>query len=83
MHSNTRHDYLGVIYKFRDGKVEVSMFDYIDKLIKEFPEDIGGRAETSAADHRFKIRDKIEAKYLPEEQAVAFHHMVAQLLFLS
>jgi len=42
------------------------MFDYIDKLIKEFPEDIEGRASILAADHLFKIHNKIEAKYLPE-----------------
>ena len=29
------------------------------------------------------MRDESEAKFLPEEQAVMFHHSVAQLLFLS
>ena len=40
------------------------------------------RAATPAADYLFAIWDKSEAKYLPEEQAVAFHHTVVQLLFL-
>ena len=35
------------------------------------------------ADHLFSVRDADEAKYLPEEKAVAFHHTTAQLLFLS
>jgi hypothetical protein len=36
-----------------------------------------------AADHLFKIRAPLEACLLPEQQAIAFHHTVAQLLFLS
>ena len=31
----------------------------------------------------FKIRDEDEAKYLSEERAQQFHHVVAQLLFLA
>ncbi len=38
---------------------------------------------TPAADHLFQVRDADEARPLPEEQATAFHHAVAQLLFLS
>ena len=83
MHSGDRHDYLGVIMEFKDQKVEVSMFEYLDKLIKEFPELITGSAASPAADYLFQVRDETEAKYLTEEQAVAFHHVVAQLLFLT
>ena len=36
-----------------------------------------------AADHLFTVRDETEAKLLPEEQARAFHHATAQVLFLS
>ena len=36
-----------------------------------------------AADHLFQVRPANEAKILPEEQARAFHHTAAQLLFLS
>ncbi len=42
-----------------------------------------GVAPSPAADHLFKIRDPTEARLLPESQAVAYHHTVAQLLFLS
>ena len=31
----------------------------------------------------FQIREEIDKKVLPKEQAVQFHHTVAQLLFLS
>ena len=57
MHSGARHDYLGVIYEFVDQKVEVTMFNFLDKTINEFTEEIKGRAATPAADHLFTIRD--------------------------
>ena len=44
---------------------------------------ITGKAATPAADHLFSVRDAEEAKYLPEEKAITFHHNTAQLLFLS
>ena len=43
---------------------------------------IRGKAATPAADHLFSVRDTDKAKYLPEEKAIAFHHTIAQLLFL-
>jgi hypothetical protein len=44
---------------------------------------IRGRAATPAHDKLFVIRDDEEAKKLNKEQALAFHHMVAQLLFMA
>ena len=44
---------------------------------------ITGKAATPAADHMFSVRDADEAKYLPEEKDISFHHTTAQLLFLS
>ena len=66
-----------------NGSLEVSMFKYLDSIIDEFPEFITGKAATPAADHLFSVRDADEAKYPPEEKAIAFHHTTAQLLFLS
>ena len=40
-------------------------------------------ASTPAVDHLFQIRSPTEACLLPEQQAIACHHTVAQLLFLS
>ena len=37
---------------------------------------------TPDADHLFQIRDEKEAKLLPVEQGIQFHHTVAQLLFV-
>ncbi len=59
------------------------MIPYLNKVITEFPEKITGVASTSAADHLFQIRPPIEARILPESQAIAYHHTTAQLLFLS
>ena len=52
-------------------------------MINEFLEKITGQAATPAAAHLNNIRDKKEVRLLGEEQALAFHHMVAQLLFMA
>ena len=84
MHTSCKHDYLGVDIEFMDdGTLEVSMFKYLQHVIEEFPEKITGRAATPAVGHLFDVRDKKEARALEEEQALAFHHTVAQLLFMA
>ncbi len=57
----------------------MNMWDYLRKVIKEFPGDITGVCATPAGDYLFKVRD--DGKKLNEEQAEAFHHTVYQLLF--
>ena len=59
------------------------MFKYLNNAIEDFPEIIRRRAATPAHDKLFEIRDDEEAKKLNEEQALAFHHTVAQLLFMA
>jgi hypothetical protein len=83
-HRGKVHDYLGMILDFtRDGHVLINMTEYIRTIIADFPEEITGIRMTPAADHLFKVWGEGEAWPLPEEQARAFHHAVAQLLFLS
>jgi hypothetical protein len=83
-HRGKVHDYLGMILDYSsDGKVIINMSEYIKSIIADFPEEISGFRATPAADHLFDVRDPSEARALPEEQARAFHHAVAQLLFLS
>jgi hypothetical protein len=65
-----------------DGVVQVSMIAYTSKVISDFPESITTSCTSPAGDHLFTIRNAAKAKFLPEEQAQAFHHTVAQLLFL-
>lgn len=63
------------------GKVKISMYDYIDKLLTELPSDMNGSARTPAASHLFNVNK--DAKKLQEESAQLFHHLVAKLLYLS
>ena len=65
-----------------NGSLEVPMLQYLDSIIDEFSELITGKAATSAAENMFSLRDADEAKYLPEEKDIAFHHTTAQFLFL-
>jgi hypothetical protein len=44
---------------------------------------IKGKAATPAHDWLFEIRDNKDAKKLSKEQALVFHHMVVQLLFIT
>ncbi len=84
MHTKRKHNYLGVDMEFNDdGTLEASMITYLKNVISEFPEVIREKLATPAADHLFTIRDKKEAKPLDEGQALAFHHTVAQLLFMA
>jgi hypothetical protein len=83
-HRGKVHDYLGMIFDFLvKGKVMVTMMEYIKNIIKDFPEEITGIKMSPAADHLFTVRDPSLAKVLLEEQAMAFHRAMAQLLFLS
>jgi len=63
------------------GKVKISMYDYIDKLLMEPPSDMNGAVKTPAASHLFNV-DK-DAKKLHEDKSQIFHHLVAKLLYLS
>ena len=67
----------------KEGTLGVSMILYLKNVIAEFPEVITGKSPTPAADHLFQVRDQENAKPLEEERALAFHHTVAQLLFMS
>ena len=79
-----KHDYLGVDMEFNeDGTLDVSMIEYLKNVIDDFPETIVGRAATPAANHLIVIRDEKKARLLMEEQALAFHRTVAQLLFMA
>jgi hypothetical protein len=84
MHTGQKHDYLGADMEFNDnGTLDASMITSIRNVISKFPEMITGKLAMPAADHLFTIRDKKEAKPLDEERVLAFHHTVAQLLFMA
>ena len=63
------------------GKVKISIYDYIDKMLAEFPSDMNGVSTTPAALHLFNVDDGSEK--LDKDKAQLFHHLVAKLLYLS
>ena len=63
-----------------DGKVQVQMFNYIDNILGDLPEDMCGMVTSPAADHLFTVSDT--GKKLTCEQSEMFHHNIAKLLFL-
>ena len=78
------HDYLGMDLDFSSNKVlNIGMIKYLKKILEEFPEEIKSASATPAAKHLFDVRKDNLDKLLPEELALAFHHTIAQLLFLS
>ena len=84
MHVGNKHNYLGVDLEFeQDGRLNVSIVNYLKNVIEAFPEQIVGRAATPAGERLFDIRDEKEARPLEEERAIAFHHTTAQLLFMA
>ncbi len=83
-HRGKVHGYLGMIFDYsKKGKVMINMIEYTKNIIRDFPEEITAVRTSPVADHLFTVRDESLAKPLPEEQARAFHHTMAQLLFLS
>jgi hypothetical protein len=83
-HRGKVHDYLGMIFDFlKKGKVMINMIEYLKNIINDFLEEIFATRTSPATNHLFIVRDPSLATPLPEEQARAFHHVVAQLLFLS
>jgi hypothetical protein len=78
------HDYRGMTLDFtKKGEVKVTMIDYLKKVISDFPEEITGTAVTPATTNLYDVRADDERTTLGEEQARAFHHAVAQLLFAT
>ena len=79
------HDYLGITLDYSEkGKVKISMLDYIDKMLQEFPymDQVKQlkRVATPAAEHLFTVNDKAEK--LSEGMKEEFHTTVAKGLFL-
>jgi hypothetical protein len=83
-HRGKFHNYLGMILDYScKGKVMVNITEYIKPVILDFLEEITTIQATRAAVHLFEVWDTINSWPLQDEQARAFHHTLAQLLFLS
>ena len=84
VHQGKLHDYPGKKFDLSEkGKVRIDIIPLLENIFELFPEDIGLIAISPYGDHLYKIMDKLEALYPPEEQAVAFHHSTTQLLYIS
>ena len=69
VHSNEVHDYLGMDLVYSEkGNVKVLMIKYLDKVLKEFPEDIRLPIVLPSAEYLFLVRENEEAMPLPERQ---------------
>jgi hypothetical protein len=78
------HDYLGTTLDYTTrGEDKVTMVDYLKGVLGDFPEEITGSFPTPASEHLFDVRPDKKITLPNEEQARAFHHAVAQLIFAS
>ena len=82
MNRGNLHDYLGIdLYYTEKMIVKVSMIQYLKIVLREFPEHLVTSELLPDADHLFKARPDIKAKYLTKEKAGVLHHTVSQLIF--
>ena len=63
------------------GKVQITMADYIKKILEEIPDDMEGEVASPAANHLFEVNK--DGEFLEKDRAELFHHFLAKLLFLS
>ena len=77
------HEYLVMTIDYTvDGKVQIYMYDYIDRMIADAPADLmKGPCSTPAANHLFETNDNAEK--LDPATAIIYHHLTAQLLYLA
>ena len=77
------HIYLGMRIDYSaPGQVAFTMFDFIDEILAEAPDDLmKGVSSTPASNHLFTTDRK--AQEIPKDEAELFHHLVAKLLYLS
>ena len=74
------HEYLGMNLDFRSkGKVKIDMCKYVQETYKMFPEDLGGKVSSTAAEHLRKVND--HEVNLDEKREQMFHTITARTLF--
>jgi hypothetical protein len=77
------HDYLGMTIDLSvEGKVMITMIDFIEKILEEIPEDMVGDKQSPAREHLFKVNEDDPVK-LEESKRMIVHRNTAKLLFLS
>ena len=77
------HEYLGMTINYGSkGRVEFTMYDYIEDFLEDLPSEMRGSAPSPASSMLFEINvDNPVLLQKPEQET--FHRRVAQLLYLS
>jgi hypothetical protein len=76
------HDYLGITIDYSEkGKVKFTMYDYLEDILEEMPDDMNGTAPTPASDNLFDADE--DSPQLNEKEADFFHRTTARLLFAA
>jgi hypothetical protein len=76
------HDYLGITIDYSESdKVKFTMYDYLEDILSEMPDDMRGTAPTPASNNLFNIDDDSPA--LNEKESDFFHRTTARLLFAA
>jgi len=63
------------------GSVEISMHEFVSKLLDGAPNDMEGNAPSPAANHLFTVNPK-DPVPLDKSKSQRFHHILAKLLYL-
>ena len=79
------HGYLGMQLDFDTcpGSMIISMIKYLQKILDEWPEVLGGMKACPATDNLFKVREDEDRVLLCEEMARHFHRTPAQIFFFA
>ena len=76
------HDYMGMTIDYLEkGTVKFSMFDYLEEILVNLPDEFRGKATTPAGGHLFTV-DK-DAEKLNDKDADMLHHYVVKLLVIA
>jgi hypothetical protein len=76
------HDYLGITIDYSEkGKVKFTMYDYLEDILDEMPDDMNGTSPTPASDNLFDVDEDSPA--LNEKESDFFHRTTARLLFAA
>jgi hypothetical protein len=76
------HDYLGITLDYTEkDKVEIKMVDYVEKMLTDLPDEMGGEAPSLAASNHLFTEDENQTK-VDKKKAQLFRTYLAKTLFL-
>jgi Reverse transcriptase (RNA-dependent DNA polymerase) len=81
IHRGDKHDYLGMIFEFKDGAVSIDMISYVKDMLDDFPVKFkkGEKAPSPAGDDLFSTGN---GPLLSKERQEIFHTIVAKGLYI-